>query len=74
MQAKPFNKNLLQTVSLIAAININRTTVHTALSIPVKPMSDQKRTQLKIMLYDLKLIIVDEISMVSAKGLEWTNG
>ena len=59
----------------VAAINVDGTTVHTALSIPVeagdivKPMSDQKRTQLRFMLSDLKLIIVDEISMVSNKTL-----
>ena len=45
------NQLLLQWLQL-AAININSTTVHTALSIPkesgdfVLPMSDQKRTQL----------------------------
>ena len=55
----------------VAAININGTTIHTALSIPKEfgdfapKMSDQKRTQLRLTLSELKLIIVDEISMVT---------
>lgn len=55
----------------VAAININGTTIHTALSIPKESgdfapkMSDQKRTQLRLTLSELKLIIVDEISMVA---------
>ena len=55
----------------VAAININGTTIHTALSIPKEsgdfapPMSDQKRTQLRLTLSELKIIIVDEISMVA---------
>ena len=53
----------------VAAINIDGTT-NTALSIPketgdnVHVMSDQKKTQLRLSLSDLKLIIIDEISMV----------
>ena len=55
----------------VAAININGTTIHTALSIPKESgdsapkMSDQKRTQLRLTLSELKLIIVDEISMAA---------
>ena len=55
----------------VAAININGTTIHTALSIPKESgdfapkMSDQKRTQLRLTLSELKLIIVDEISKVA---------
>ena len=55
----------------VAAININGTTIHTALSIPKEsgdfapPMSDQKRTQLRLTLSELKIIIVDGISMVA---------
>ena len=55
----------------VAAIDINGTTIHTALAIPkesgenVLPMSDQKRTQIRLSLSELKLIIIDEISMVS---------
>ena len=55
----------------VAAININGTTMHTALSIPKEsgdfapPMSDQKRTQLRLTLSELKIIIVDGISMVA---------
>ena len=59
----------------VATININGTTVHSALAIPrecgnnVPAMSDQKRTQMRMSLAELKLIIIDEISMVSNIGL-----
>jgi hypothetical protein len=59
----------------VAAININGTTVNTALAIPrecgnnVPAMSDQRRTQMRLSLAELKLIIIDEISMVSNMGL-----
>ena len=59
----------------VAAINISGTTIHTALAIPsecgnnVPAMSDQKRTQMRLSLAELKLIIIDEISMVSNMGL-----
>ena len=62
---------LLMAPTGVAAININGTTINTALAIPkesgdnVPPMSDQKRTQLRMALSELKLIIIDEISMVS---------
>ena len=62
---------LLMAPTVVAAINISGTTIHTALAIPresgmnVNPMSDQKRTQLRLGLMELKLIIIDEISMVS---------
>lgn len=54
----------------IAAINIDGSTINTALAIPIQtgenvpPMSDQKRTQMRMSLSELKLIIIDEISMV----------
>ena len=54
----------------VAAINIDGTTINTALAIPkeagdiLPAMSDQKKTQLRLLLVDLKLIIIDEISMV----------
>ena len=66
---------LLMAPTGVAAININGTTIHTALAIPkesgenVPPMSDQKRTQIRISLSELKLIIIDEISMVSNSTL-----
>ncbi len=66
---------LLTAPTGVAAININGTTVHTALAIPkecgnnVPAMSDQKRTQMRMSLAELKLIIIDEISMVSNLGL-----
>ena len=62
------------TVLLMAptgAININGTTMHTTLAIPKEsgdnrpPLSDQKRTQITRALSDFKLVIIDEISMVS---------
>ena len=49
--------------------------MHSALAIPresgnnVPAMSDQKRTQMRMSLTELKLIIIDEISMVSNIGL-----
>lgn len=53
----------------VAAININDTTIHTALAIPkeagdnLPPMSDQKRTQIRMALSNLKpFIIVVDIS------------
>ena len=54
----------------VAAINIDGTTISTGLAIPkesgdnVPAMSDQKKTQLRLSLSDLKLIIIDEISLV----------
>ncbi len=54
----------------VAAINTDGTTVNTGLAIPketgdnLPTMSDQRKTQYRISLKDLKLIIVDEISMV----------
>ena len=55
----------------VSAINIEGTTIHSALAIPketgdnLPPMSDQKKTQLRRSLSELKLIIIDEVSMVS---------
>ena len=55
-----------------AAVNIDGTTIHTALNIPigsfgknVPPMGDKMKSSLRNKLSDLKVIIVDEISMVS---------
>ena len=61
---------LLMAPTGVAAININGSTINTALGIPkeagsnLKPLSDQNRTQLRLLLSELRLIIVDEISMV----------
>ncbi|CAB4039510.1 ATP-dependent DNA helicase PIF1 [Paramuricea clavata] len=70
----PFNPELPTVLLLaptgVAAINIDGTTVKTGLAIPketgdyLRGMSDQKKTQYRISLKDLKLIIIDEISMV----------
>ena len=54
----------------VAAININGTTINTALGIPketganLKPLTDQNRTNMRLFFSELKLIIIDEISMV----------
>ena len=54
----------------VAAINIDGTTVNTGLGIPketgayLPAMSDQRKTQYRLALKELKLIIIDEISMV----------
>ena len=61
---------LLMAPTGVAAINIDGTTINTALAIPVQTgdnvpaMSDQKKTQMRLSLSELKLIIIDEISMV----------
>ena len=55
----------------VAAVNINGTTINSALAIPkdvgdaLPAMSDQKKTQLRMSLAELKLIIIDEVSMVA---------
>lgn len=61
----PDHPTVLLTVPTgVAAINIDGTTVNTALGIPkeasnsLPPMSDQKRTQMRICLKELKLIIM----------------
>ena len=65
-------KVLLMPPTGVAAINIDGTTVHTALNIPVghfgknlPSLSDKMRSTLRNRLADLKVIIIDEIPMVS---------
>lgn len=66
-----FPSVLLMAPTGVAAINIDGTTINTALAIPREPpdslsgMSDEKRTQMRLSLSELKLIIIDEISMVA---------
>ena len=70
----PMNPELLSVLLMaptgVVAININGTTINPALGIPketgttLKPLTDQKRTQMRIFLCQLKLIIIDEISTV----------
>lgn len=61
---------LLAAPTGVAVINIDGATINTALAIPkntgdvLPAMSDQKRTQMRLSLCELKLIIIDEISMV----------
>ena len=62
---------LLMAPTGVSAIHIGGTTIHSALAIPketgdnLPAMSDQKKTQMRLTLSELKLIIIDEISMVS---------
>ena len=70
----PFNPELptvlLDAPTGVAAINIDGTTINTGLAPPeevgdyLPAMSDQRKTQYRLSLKDLKLIIIDEISMV----------
>lgn len=62
---------LLAASTGVAAINIDGTIINTALAIPkstgdvlIPAMSDQKRTQMRLSLCELKAIIIDDISMV----------
>ena len=62
--------SLTNSTNGVAAINIDSTTINTALAIPkntgdvLPAMSDQKKTQMRLLLSELKLIIIDKISMV----------
>ena len=65
-------KVLLMALTGVAAIQVDGTTTHTALGIPVghfgtklPPLYDKMKCSLKNHLSDLKVIIIDEISMVS---------
>ena len=59
----------------VAAVNISGTTVNTGLAIPkhaginLPPLPDQKKTLLRLSLSELKLLIIDEISMISNNRL-----
>ena len=62
-------KVLLMAPTSVAAINIDGTTIHTALNIfinqfgkKLSPLSDKTGSRLRNKLYDLKVIIIDEIS------------
>ena len=62
--------SLTNSTNGVAATNIHSTTINTALAIPkntgdvLPAMSDQKRIQMRLLLSELKLIIIDKISMV----------
>ena len=62
---------LLMAPTGVAAVNISGTTVNTGLAIPkhaginLPPLPDQKKTLLRLSLSELKLLIIDEISMIS---------
>ena len=55
----------------VSAINIEGTTINNSLAIPketgenLPAMSDQKKTQIRVLLSELKLIIIGEVSIVS---------
>ena len=56
----------------VAAINVDRTTIHSGLGIPVNrrtqalpKFSDAKRSELRNLYSEIEVIIIDEISMVS---------
>lgn len=56
----------------IASINIEATTIHSGLKIPInvfKPLSDKQRTGIRNKLQHVQLFIIDEVSMVSSKLL-----
>ena len=62
-------KVLLMAPTSVASINIGGTTIHTALNIfinqfgkKLSPLSDKTGSSLRNKLYDLKVIIIDEIS------------
>ena len=61
---------LLHAPTGVAAININGTTIHSGLGINVGsklyPLNDQQRAALRNKLSEVRLIIIDEISMVSS--------
>ena len=65
-------KALPMALTGVAAINIDGTTIHTAFNIPVghfcsnlPPLSDKMKSSLRNRLSELKIIIIDEISMLS---------
>ena len=66
---------LLMAPTGVAAVNISGTTVNTGLAIPkhagidLPPLPDQKKTLLRLSLSELKLLIIDEISMISNNRL-----
>ena len=66
---------LLMAPTGVAAVNISGTTVNTGLAIPkhaginLPPLPDQKKTLLRLSLSELKLLIIDEMSMVSNNRL-----
>ena len=66
---------LLMAPTGVTAVNVGGTTVNTGLAIPkhtginLPPLPDQKKTLLRLTLSALKLLIIDEISMVSNNRL-----
>ena len=74
LEDKP--KALLMAPTGVAAINIDGTTIHTAFNIPVghfgsnlPPLSDKIKSNLRNRLSELKIVIIDEMLMVSSNLL-----
>lgn len=77
----PFQISVLLTAPTgTAAFNIGGMTIHSALSLPIKesnmhnqheyiPLSNEKKNSLKCKLQHLKVLIIDEISMVGSQTL-----
>ena len=70
-------KILLLAPTGVAAVHINGTTIHAGLQINVRgkmfPLNDQQRAVLRNKLSEVKIIIIDEISMVSSMLLYQVN-
>ena len=69
-------KALLMAPTGVAAINPDGTTIHTAFNIPVghfgsnlPPLSDKIKSNLRNRLSELKIVIIDEMLMVSSNLL-----
>ncbi|XP_029976984.1 uncharacterized protein LOC115409845 isoform X4 [Salarias fasciatus] len=71
---------LLTAPTGVAAYNINATTIHntfaipTNVSLPYQPLKEEKVNTLRAALRDLKILIIDEISMVDHKLLAYIHG
>ncbi|XP_033847315.1 uncharacterized protein LOC117393232 [Periophthalmus magnuspinnatus] len=81
MRHHPDNMSVLITAPTgMAAYNLNASTIHSAFSIgtdvtlPYIPLGEEKLNSLRAKYIDLKLVIIDEISMVSHKLLTYIHG
>ncbi|XP_033832459.1 uncharacterized protein LOC117379863 [Periophthalmus magnuspinnatus] len=81
MRRHPDNMSVLITAPTgMAAYNLNASTIHSAFSIgtdvtlPYIPLGEEKLNSLRAKYIDVKLVIIDEISMVSHKLLTYIHG